>query len=146
MFGISKFLSIFSKSFQIPVGQSSLKKTLIDQIDLNVEKDNLNVFNHHFRGNQNVKFPQAFEAGTKDSVLIETFVEGVPVTHFQTNRHPLNAVIARLGATAFFEMLMKNNFIHADCHGGNILVEVSKQSATFFSEIKAYLKQKYYQL
>lgn len=39
-------------------------------------------------------------------------------------------------------MLMKNNFIHADCHGGNILVEVTKQSATFFSEIAAYVKEK----
>ena len=36
MFGISKFFSLFSKSFEIPVGQSSLKKTLIDQIDFNV--------------------------------------------------------------------------------------------------------------
>lgn len=133
MFGISKFLSLFSKTFEIPVGQNSLKKTLIDQIDFNVEKDNLNIFNNHFHGNESVKFPQAFEAGTRDSILIESFVEGVPVTHFETNRHPLNAVIARLGAAAFFEMLMKNNFIHADCHGGNILVEVTKQSATFFS-------------
>jgi predicted unusual protein kinase regulating ubiquinone biosynthesis (AarF/ABC1/UbiB family) len=54
------------------------------------------------------------------------------VTYFESNRHPLNAVIARLGASAFFEMLMKNNFIHADCHGGNILVEITKQSTSFF--------------
>jgi predicted unusual protein kinase regulating ubiquinone biosynthesis (AarF/ABC1/UbiB family) len=38
-----------------------------------------------------------------------------------------------LGASAFFEMLMKNNFIHADCHGGNILVEFTQQSTSFFS-------------
>jgi predicted unusual protein kinase regulating ubiquinone biosynthesis (AarF/ABC1/UbiB family) len=60
-------------------------------------------------------------------------VEGVPVTYFENNRHQLNAVIARLGASAFFEMLMKNNFIHADCHGGNILVEFTQQSTSFFS-------------
>ena len=68
------------------------------------------------------------------------------MTHFENNRHPLNAVIARLGATTFFEMLMKNNFIHADCHGGNILVEVTKQSASFFSEVSAFLHEKYYQM
>lgn len=40
-------------------------------------------------------------------------------------------MIARLGAAAFFEMLIKNNLIHADCHGGNILVEVTpKRSST----------------
>ena len=36
LFGISKFLSLFSKSYEIPVGESSLKKTLVDQIDFNV--------------------------------------------------------------------------------------------------------------
>lgn len=51
MFGISKFLALFSKAYEIPVGEESLKKTLIDQIDFNVEKDNLKIFNNHFYGN-----------------------------------------------------------------------------------------------
>lgn len=68
------------------------------------------------------------------------------MTYFESNRHPLNAVIARLGATTFFEMLMKNNFIHADCHGGNILVELTHQSTSFFGEIWEYLKEKCRQL
>ena len=55
-------------------------------------------------------------------VLVETFVEGVPVSYYEVNPHPLNKVIARLGSRTFFEMLMKNNFIHADCHSGNIFV------------------------
>jgi hypothetical protein len=29
-------------------------------------------------------------------------VDGVPITYYETNKHPLNAVIARLGATTFF--------------------------------------------
>jgi hypothetical protein len=29
-----------------------------------------------------------------------------------------------LGASTFFEMLMKHNFVHADCHGGNIFVRI----------------------
>lgn len=58
----------------------------------------------------------------------------------------MNAVIARLGASTFFEMLMKNNFIHADCHGGNILVELTQQSTSFFGEIWEYLKEKCRQL
>lgn len=55
-------------------------------------------------------------------------------------------MIARLGATTFFEMLMKNNFIHADCHGGNILVELTQQSTSFFGEIWEYIKEKCRQL
>ena len=55
LFGISKFLSLFSKAYEIPVGENSLKKTLIDQIDFNIEKDNLNIFNQHFIGNEQVR-------------------------------------------------------------------------------------------
>ena len=43
-------------------------------------------------------------------------------------------------------MLMKNNFIHADCHGGNILVELTQQSTSFFGEIWEYIKEKCRQL
>lgn len=45
MFFFSRFLSIFSKSFSIPVSEISMKKTLMDQIDFNNEKDNLLIFN-----------------------------------------------------------------------------------------------------
>lgn len=74
LFGISKFLSIFSKSFEIPVDSKSMKKTLIDQIDFNIEKDNLNTFNRHFLGNKSIRFPSAFDEETRDSILIESFV------------------------------------------------------------------------
>ena len=47
--------------------------------------------------------------------------------------------MARLGAKAFFEMLMKNNFIHADCHGGNLLISLQKHDSSFFSEISQYV-------
>lgn len=43
-------------------------------------------------------------------------------------------------------MLMKNNFIHADCHGGNILVKVSEKSQSVLSDIADYLKEKFNQL
>lgn len=36
----------------------------------------------------------------------------------------LNRVIAMNGAKTFFEMLLQHNFVHADCHAGNILVRI----------------------
>ena len=146
MFFFSKVFSVFSKSFSLPVTEVSMKKTLIDQIDFNNEKDNLLIFNEMFKGNKSVKFPLPFIDDTSDSVLIESFVEGVPITFFETNRHPLNSVIARIGATTFFEMLMKNNFIHADCHGGNILVKVSEKSQSVLGEVADFFKEKLNQL
>lgn len=99
-----------------------MKRTLTEQIDFNIEKQNLDIFNKMFEGRKEVKFPFPFDSKTSDSILVETFVEGVPITYFEKHQHPLNSVIARIGAKTFFEMLMKNNFIHADCHGGNIIV------------------------
>lgn len=52
----------------------------------------------------------------------------------------MNKIIARLGSTTFFEMLMKNNFIHADCHGGNIFVQIKDKSYNFVTEIRDCLK------
>lgn len=55
-----------------------------------------------FAGRKDVGFPVAFEGDNSDSVLIESFVEGVPVTFYEKNPHILSSVIARLGATTFF--------------------------------------------
>lgn len=34
----------------------------------------------------------------------------------------------------FFEMFMKYNFIHADCHGGNIMVRIIDKKFTVFDK------------
>lgn len=143
LFSFSHFFSLFSKRFEIPVGESSLKKTLIDQIDFNIEARNLNIFNEMFRGNEKVKFPIAIEGGSGTSVLVESFIEGTPITYYEHNKHLLNKVIARIGATTFFEMLMKNNFIHADCHGGNIMVRITERSNSAIDKVKDLLGRAY---
>lgn len=43
-------------------------------------------------------------------------------------------------------MLMKNNFIHADCHGGNILIELTEPEYSFFGEIREYVKENFYKV
>lgn len=73
-------------------------------------------------------------------------MEGLPITYYEEHPHRLNAVIARLGALTFFEMLMKNNFIHADCHGGNIMVEIHERGYNFFTEIRDFIKEKWQKL
>ena len=78
--------------------------------------------------------------------MIETFVEGVPVTYYEKKPHALNKVIARIGSTTFFEMLMKNNFIHGDCHGGNIIVDIQEQSYNFMTEIVDFFSELYFGL
>ena len=86
---------------------------------------NLNKFKQMFKARRDINFPTPISENTKDLVLIEEYIEGVPITYYETNRHKLNKVIAKLGSEVLFEMLMKNNFVHADCHGGNIIISTS---------------------
>lgn len=55
-------------------------------------------------------------------------------------------MIANLGAKAFFSMLMKYNFVHADCHAGNILVrfkddsnEITRKFTSWFNKVKNFV-------
>lgn len=36
--------------------------------------------------------------------------------------------MANIGAKGFFSMLMHYNFVHADCHAGNIIVKINKSA------------------
>lgn len=88
-----------------------------------------------FKNNKDINFPIPVDSNSSASVLVESFAEGVPITYYEHNKHILNKVIARIGALTFFQMLMKNNFIHADCHGGNIIVNIKEKSFTFADRI-----------
>ena len=41
-------------------------------------------------------------------------------------------------------MLIKNNFVHADCHGGNIIISMSEKPYNFFTEVWDFLKDVWY--
>lgn len=46
-------------------------------------------------------------------------------------------MIANIGAKAFFSMLMKHNFVHADCHAGNILVRIKDSPSSLVNFLAA---------
>ena len=48
----------------------------------------------------------------------------------------MNKFIARVGANAFFEMLIQHNFVHADCHGGNIMVSITDIPHSLMGHVK----------
>lgn len=124
LFGVSGLLSYLWSGFEFPITKSALKKTLTNQLDFTIEVQNLKTFNELFVFHKDVHFPVPFEEVSVPSVLVETFIDGKPITYYERHRHQLNKTIARIGGMTFFEMFMKYNFIHADCHGGNILVRI----------------------
>jgi len=54
--------------------------------------------------------------------------------------HNLNKVIANIGAKAFFAMLFKHNFVHTDCHAGNILVKIKENPDQITTKINDFLQ------
>ena len=67
-----------------------------------------------------------------------SYIEGKPISYYENNYHEQNKFIARVGASAFFEMLIQHNFIHADCHGGNIFINFKYHENEFLKYVKYY--------
>ena len=38
----------------------------------------------------------------------------------------MNPVIAKVGMNVLYRMIFYENFVHSDCHAGNILVQINK--------------------
>ena len=53
----------------------------------------------------------------------------------------MNKVIANIGAKAFFSMLFKNNFVHTDCHAGNILVKIHESPNELATKFNHFLNK-----
>lgn len=136
VFAISRFLAHLSRIFEIPINEQSLKDMLNEQLDFRREGENLARFNKIFK-NPDVCFPVPYP-DTREEVLIMSYIEGRPITYYEKNKNEMNKFIARVGANAFFEMLIQHNFVHADCHGGNIMVSITDIPHSPLTYIKYY--------
>uniref|UniRef100_A0A2K5PCE5 ABC1 atypical kinase-like domain-containing protein n=1 Tax=Cebus imitator TaxID=2715852 RepID=A0A2K5PCE5_CEBIM len=95
------------------------------EIDLRYEAQNLEHFQVNFRNVKAVKFPTPLRPFVTREVLVETYEESVPVSSYQQAGIPvdLKRKIARLGINMLLKMIFVDNFVHADLHPGNILVQ-----------------------
>lgn len=57
-----------------------------------------------------------------ESILVESFIHAHPISHYCDNKHEMNPVIAKVGMNVLYRMIFYENFVHSDCHAGNILV------------------------
>ncbi|KAJ2766416.1 hypothetical protein IWQ57_004371, partial [Coemansia nantahalensis] len=97
------------------------------QLDLRVEARNAALFAANFAGRSGVAFPRMGPAVDSPRVLVEGFCDGVPLRAFlDTNGvGPFDRALGARGLDAFLQMLIYDNFVHADLHPGNILVALS---------------------
>lgn len=100
------------------------------QLDLRYEAYALHRFERNFRWfRRSVGFPHAFIASA--DVLVETLQTGYPISclfDLPSTSPDIIAIkrqIATLGLRSFLQMLLWDNFVHADLHPGNIMFDLS---------------------
>ncbi|EPY53657.1 atypical/ABC1/ABC1-C protein kinase [Schizosaccharomyces cryophilus OY26] len=134
-----KILEIFASLFNLiptmkwlsfPQEVKVFGDMLNQQLDLRHEAQNLIQFSKNFEKKSYVEFPMVYENYTKDAVLVEEFIPGIPLSLFLRHKDgPFNKCLANVGNSALFQMLILDNFTHADLHSGNIIVGFKKGSA-----------------
>lgn len=113
---------------------------LKEQLDLLVEAQHLDRFGKNFRAWRNLSFPAPVYPLVAPSVLVETFEEGRLISSYvdkPTNKYSIE--LANIGLSGYLQMLLKDNFVHADLHPGNILVRLVDPN-TRWGRIATFLK------
>eukprot|EP00842_Homolaphlyctis_polyrhiza_P006066 jgi/Hompol1/6460/HPOL_004991-RA len=112
----------------IPEEASMFGSIMVKQLDLSNEADNLHIFRHNFKGWTSVGFPRPLPHLVTRDVLVETYLEAVPMTKFLAyGGSVFHKDLAELGLTSFLKMMLLDNHVHADLHPGNILVSFYKK-------------------
>ena len=98
---------------------------MFDQLDLRNEAKNLERFENNFSSRRAaISFPRPLIEFSTKQMLIEEFEEAVPLKHFlNMGGAGFDHRIANLGLDAFLNMLLIDNFTHADLHPGNIMIK-----------------------
>lgn len=97
------------------------------QLDMRIEAANLTIFRQNFKDRTTAWFPYPYTEYSTRNVLIEEFAQGIPMEDFlQNGGGVFQKDIADEGLDAFLNMVLIDNFIHADLHPGNIMVRFYK--------------------
>lgn len=108
-------------------------KMMHEQLDMVHEAENLKKFSSNFDSWNCIGFPSPLMKLCDRDILVETFVDAVPMATFLNNGPtPFDKQIATLGLTSFLKMLLLDNHVHADLHPGNIMVSFYNKSTKSF--------------
>jgi aarF domain-containing kinase len=109
------------------------------QVDLRYEAKNLQRFCENFKHLPQVTFPQPYMELTSEKVMVETFMDAVPIKELteasrgltQQDLIPIrNIKMVELGLDLYLQMIIRDNFFHADMHPGNILFKFGPDGVT----------------
>ena len=131
---VGSFLEYWTPSLKYLAVRGTIQrfeKVMRAQLDLRTEAANLEKLHLLFVDDKHVFIPRPIEDvngrdGAQRDVLVEDYVEGVPILKYGKERsEAVRAALAEHGARAVLKMVLHHNFVHADLHPGNVLVETS---------------------
>lgn len=100
------------------------------QLDLRIESLNLAKFRHNFRDRLDIHFPKPYLNFSSKQVLVEEYIKAIPMSRMLSLKDNFGKNVLKeisdKGLDAFLQMLLLDNFVHADLHPGNMLVRFYK--------------------
>lgn len=102
------------------------------QLDLRIEAMNLDKFNRDFQNESLISFPKPYLHYTTRTILFEEYIYALPMGRFLGEKDGLTDVdtykVSHPFVMAFLNMMILNNFVHADLHPGNVMIRFMDRS------------------
>ncbi len=104
---------------------NQFKKTTLKEADFSIEAQNMKIFRENFKNIKYFCIPKVYEEFSTKEILVMEFIEGIKISETEKLKE-LNIDTKKLAiklTDAFFKMVFKDGFYHADPHPGNILIK-----------------------
>lgn len=100
------------------------EKTLLGELDLLREAANASQLRRNFLGSDVLYVPEAHWDLTRHDIMVMERISGIPVRDIDALREAGVDLkwLAEAGVEAFFTMVFRDSYFHADMHPGNIFV------------------------
>lgn len=141
----------FSERFlhmTLPFNRTEFDEVIQAQMDFTREAFNLQRFAENFRGEPRIRFPKVSPKLVTSEVLIETWADGKVISNIMEDfdnachscqeavstlvekKRALQVKLCNILYDMSMKMMVRDNFVHADLHGGNILYSENDNHVT----------------
>eukprot|EP00439_Symbiodinium_sp_Y106_P082930 s629_g22.t1 len=141
----------FSEKFlhmTMPFDRSDFDEVIQAQMDFTREAFNLQRFARNFKGEHRIRFPKVSSRFVTPEVLVETWENGEIIsnimedfdnakaacqdamTALETKKREVQGDLSKILYDMSMKMMIRDNFVHGDLHGGNILYSTNDDHVT----------------
>lgn len=123
----------------VPFDRTEFDEVIQAQMDFKREARNLQRFNRNFRGERRIRFPKVSSQFVTEKVLVETWADGKVISNILEDfdnatdackdamssivqkKREMQGSLCNILYDMSMKMMVRDNFVHGDLHGGNIL-------------------------